>query len=160
MISLKYLYLYYYVTFFFFFGLFRAVPTAYGSSQARSQSRAAAASLCHSHSNVDLSHVCNLHHIHSNARSLTHWAVPGIKPMSSWILVKFVTAEPQWELCYVNFLIALSQLSLLKLKHTMNRDYNRGSTYILIWLYSFNNTFLVSYNRITDSRVETGSEQM
>ena len=27
---------------------------------------------------------------HGNARSSTHWAVPGIEPMSSWILVGFV----------------------------------------------------------------------
>jgi len=35
---------------------------------------------------------------HSNARSLTHWARPGIKPPSSWILVRLITAEPQREL--------------------------------------------------------------
>ena len=35
---------------------------------------------------------------HHNARSLTHWARPGIKPASYWILVLFVTTEPQWEL--------------------------------------------------------------
>ena len=30
-----------------------------------------------------------------NAGSLTHWARPEIEPTSSWILVRFVTAEPQ-----------------------------------------------------------------
>ena len=35
---------------------------------------------------------------HSNAESLTHWTRPGIEPASSWILVVFVTSEPQWEL--------------------------------------------------------------
>ena len=35
---------------------------------------------------------------HSNAKSLTHWARPGIEPTSSWVLVRFVTTEPQWEL--------------------------------------------------------------
>ena len=35
---------------------------------------------------------------HGNARSLTHWAGPGIKHASSWILVKFITTEPQWKL--------------------------------------------------------------
>ena len=30
---------------------------------------------------------------HSNAGSLTHWATPGIKPKSSWIVVRFVN---QW----------------------------------------------------------------
>ena len=35
---------------------------------------------------------------HSNARSFTHWEKPGIGPTSSWILVGFITAEPQWGL--------------------------------------------------------------
>ena len=39
-------------TFFFFFLLFRAIPTAYGNSQARGQIGAAPASLHHSHSNA------------------------------------------------------------------------------------------------------------
>ena len=51
---------------------------AYGSSQAMGQMRAAAAGLCHSH---------------SNARFLTHRVMPGIEIASSWILVGFVTAE-------------------------------------------------------------------
>jgi len=29
---------------------------------------------------------------------LTHWVRPGIEPASSWVLVRFVTAEPRWEL--------------------------------------------------------------
>ena len=32
------------------------------------------------------------------AGSLTHRARPGIKPVSSWILVRFISAEPPWEL--------------------------------------------------------------
>jgi len=40
---------------------------------------------------------------HSNARSLTHWARPGIKPTSSWIRVRFITAEPRWELPILHF---------------------------------------------------------
>ena len=38
--------------FFVLFCLFRAAPTAYGSSQARGQIRAIVAGLCHSHSNA------------------------------------------------------------------------------------------------------------
>ena len=34
----------------------------------------------------------------SNARSLTHWARPGIKPTSSWILVGFISPVPWREL--------------------------------------------------------------
>ena len=35
---------------------------------------------------------------HSSTGSLTHRARPGIEPTSSWILVEFITPEPQWEL--------------------------------------------------------------
>ena len=35
---------------------------------------------------------------HSNARSLTHWARPGIEPASPWMPVIFISAEPQREL--------------------------------------------------------------
>ena len=34
----------------------------------------------------------------SNARSLTHWARPGMEPATSWFPVGFVSAAPQWEL--------------------------------------------------------------
>ena len=35
---------------------------------------------------------------HSNTRSLTHWARPGIGPATSWFLVGFVSAAPRQEL--------------------------------------------------------------
>ena len=35
---------------------------------------------------------------HGNARSLILWAGPGTEPKSSWMLVWFITTEPQWEL--------------------------------------------------------------
>ena len=44
---------------------------------------------------------------HSNARSLTHWPREGIKPTSSWILVRFISAIPQWELLFVDFLMVV-----------------------------------------------------
>ena len=34
---------------------------------------------------------------HGNTKSLTHWAKLGMEPTSSWILIGFVTAEPQLE---------------------------------------------------------------
>ena len=34
---------------------------------------------------------------HGNARSLAHSARPRNEPESSWILVEFIPAEPQWE---------------------------------------------------------------
>ena len=67
----------------FIFWLFRATRVAYGSSQGKGKIRAIAA---------------GLHHSHSNTRSLTHWARPGVKPVPSWIIVGFITTEPWWEL--------------------------------------------------------------
>ena len=60
-----------------FYAFFRAAPMAYGCSQAASVTYTTA---------------------HGNARSLTHWAGAGIEPASSWLLVRFVTAESQQEL--------------------------------------------------------------
>ena len=41
----------------------------------------------------DPSHVCNIHHSSQQCQTLTQWAGPGIKPISSWIVVRFVTSE-------------------------------------------------------------------
>ena len=49
---------------------------------------------------------------HGNAGFLTHWVRPGIKPASSWILARFVTTEPQWELWANIFLFLSSHKSL------------------------------------------------
>ena len=68
---------------FLFFCLFRVTPTAYGGSQANGRIWAIAVALRHNH---------------SNTRSLTHWVRPGIKPASSWILVRFVSTEPRQQL--------------------------------------------------------------
>ena len=35
---------------------------------------------------------------HRNSRFLTHWSRPGIEPVSSWILVRFLSTELRWEL--------------------------------------------------------------
>ena len=40
---------------------------------------------------------------HGNARSLTHWARPGIEPVSSWMLVRFSSPEPWWDLFFFFF---------------------------------------------------------
>ena len=56
---------------------------AHGASQTRGLIGAVVAGLCHSH---------------SNDGSLTHWARPGIKPTTSWFLVRFISAVPWWEL--------------------------------------------------------------
>ena len=80
---------------------FRAAPAAYGISQARGQIRAVAA--CHSHSNARSEPCLWSTPTQGNAGYLTHWARPGIKPESSWILVKFFTTEPQQELPRAGF---------------------------------------------------------
>ena len=45
---------------------------------------------------LDPSCGCDLPHSYSNARCLAHWERPGMEPTFSWILVRLVTAEPQW----------------------------------------------------------------
>ena len=41
---------------------------------------------------------------HGNVGSLTHWTRPGIKPASSWMLVR-VFPEPQWDLLFFHYFI-------------------------------------------------------
>ena len=84
-----------------FICLFMATPKAYGGSWARGQIGAATARLCHSHNSArpePCLRVATYTTAHSNAGSLTHLARPGIKPASSWILVRFLSTEPWWEL--------------------------------------------------------------
>ena len=84
--------------FFFFFIFFRAtLAAAYGSSQDRGQIGAVAAGLHHSHVG---SEPCleTYTRAHSNAGSPTHGERPGFESASSWILVRFVSPEPQREL--------------------------------------------------------------
>ena len=53
---------------------------------------------------------------HGNAISLTHWVRPRIEPTSSWILVRLITIEPQWELpCFLILIwfFILSFISIL-----------------------------------------------
>ena len=42
---------------------------------------------------------------YDNAGSLTHCLRPGIKPASSWILVRFVSTEPRWELLILHYIL-------------------------------------------------------
>ena len=65
------------IFFFSSFVLFRAALVAYGGSQASDRIGAVATGLRQSQGS-------------GNARSLNHWARPGIKPTTSWFLVGFV----------------------------------------------------------------------
>ena len=85
---------------------FRAAP--YENSQARGCIGAVAAGLRQATAMHDPSHICDLYTTaHGNAKSLTHWARPGIEPVSSWILVRFFSAEPWWELRVLQILFSV-----------------------------------------------------
>ena len=86
--------------YFILFLLFRTTHTAYGGSQARGQIRATAASLCHSHSNSGSKpRLGPGSTTHSNASSPPPTERgQGSNPRPSWILVRFISAGPQWEL--------------------------------------------------------------
>ena len=93
----------------FSFLLFKATLAACGGSQARGWNRAVAANLCHSHSNAG-SQLClrpTPQLTHSNTRSLTHWARPGIKSTTSWFLVRFTSTAPWRELLISFFSMAI-----------------------------------------------------
>ena len=49
---------------------------------------------------------------HGNAGSSTHLARPGIEPVASWILVRFISTEPQQELLDILVLIISAKLVL------------------------------------------------
>ena len=64
----------------------------------------------------DPSCVCDPHH--SSPQCWIHWVRPGIKPPTSWILVRFVSAVPWWELqpIYLNasFFPSLNEGSVIQ----------------------------------------------
>ena len=85
-------------SFFFCFFFFRATPTTYGSSQARGQIWAVAAGYATTTTMQDPSPTYATYTIaQGNAGSLTDWVRPEIKPISSWMLVRFATTERQVE---------------------------------------------------------------
>ena len=90
-------------SFFFLFScFFMAIPAAYGSSQARQGLNWSCRCSCpptpqpqqQGMQAMSVTYIT----AHSNARSLTHWERLEIEPVSSWILVGFVSIEPQWKL--------------------------------------------------------------
>ena len=91
-----------FLSFFFFFCFLESHPwhmeVAYGNSQFRGRIGATVAGLPHSHSNGGSIHVCDLPHSSQQCWIPNHWARPGMEPMSSWILMGFVSAVSQGEL--------------------------------------------------------------
>ena len=56
----------------------------------------------------DLSRVCNLHCTSRQCRILNPLSEAGVKPPSLWILIRFITAEPQWKcpcLCFLSVIL-------------------------------------------------------
>ena len=56
----------------------------------------------HATATQDSSCDCDLHCSAWQRSILNHWVRPGISPLPSWLLVGFVTTEPQWELLFFN----------------------------------------------------------
>ena len=81
------------IALFIYFFLLRAIPTAYGISQAKGRIRAGPASQPQQFGIQAASVTYTT--AHGNISSFTHWARPGIKPEYSWILVVFLTTEPR-----------------------------------------------------------------
>ena len=77
---------------FLFFFLFRAAPVAYGNSRTRGWVRAAPAAYATAMALPDLSCLCDLCCSCGNARCLTHWKRPGMKPESSRTLCQFLNS--------------------------------------------------------------------
>ena len=80
----------------YIYSLFRSTPSEHGSSKAGGWIRACRLpAYTTATATWDPSHTCDLHQISQQCRSLTHWVRLGIEPTSSWILVGFITFEPQ-----------------------------------------------------------------
>ena len=82
-----------------FFLFFRATPMAYGGPQAGGWIGATAASLQSQPQQCGIwATSATYTTAHGNTRFPAHWARPWIELASSWILVRFISTEPQWEL--------------------------------------------------------------
>ena len=81
----------YKINLFFFFVFFRVTPVAYGGSQARGLIRAVAAwPKPEPQQHWIRAASATYTTAHGNIKSLTCWARAGIKPTTSWFLVRFV----------------------------------------------------------------------
>ena len=105
----------YVIYLFFVFCLFRAISTAYGSSQARGPTNQSYSYWPTPHPQQHRIPGMSVTHTtaHGHARSLTHWASLGIKPTTSWLLVGFFSTEPRQEL-WDNLLLIHFLLQWLK----------------------------------------------
>ena len=78
--------------------IFSATGAAYESSQDGVESELQLPSCATAIATWDPSCICDLNHSPQQFLILNSLRRPGIKPVSSWILVGFISLEPQWEL--------------------------------------------------------------
>ena len=64
---------------------------------------------------------------HGNARSLIYWARPGIKPATSWFLVRFVSAVPQQE--FLDCFLVQESYSIFLMFNGEGRNFWGGEIY-------------------------------
>ena len=87
------------VSFFtFIFCLFRATPTAQRAPRLGVESELQLLAYATATARPDPTHSCDLHHSSRQCQSLNPLSKAGIEPATSWILVRFITVEPQQEL--------------------------------------------------------------
>ena len=86
---------FYLLTKFIIYLAFRAIPMAYGGSQARGQIRASHWPTPQPQQRQIRATSGTYTTAPGNTGSIIHWVRPGIKPVSSWILVRFVSTAPR-----------------------------------------------------------------
>ena len=106
----------------FVFFLFRAIPIAYGSSQARGQIGATLQPQQHGIQAMSVTYAAAC----GNVGSLTHWARPRIKPASSRILVRFLAHWATTELQKCLFLTEIFSPTSVIPHQTPPRTYVRN----------------------------------
>ena len=72
---------------------------------------------------------------------------PGIKPVFSWILVKFITAEPQWELLVSRHRI----LCFLQIMSVLSLPFQFGYILLVSYLIAIPSGFNTILNRSGES---------
>ena len=94
----------------------------------------------------------DFHHSHSNTgsqsclqptplhESLIHWSGLWIELASSWMLVRFVSAEPQWNLWEYHFIVFLPYITIdidNRTKHEVTKmSINRGMEEDVVCIYT------------------------
>ena len=113
----------------------------------RGQIGAVATSLRHSHSN-------------SNTGSLTHWARPGIKPTSSWILVRFINHWATMGTASLSLNIMISTLMrkeqfVLEMRKLVSSLSLLRSNEFISLIFNFNRNNIIQFHRMVDYLTNT-----